>query len=106
MSNAARATLTWLQGNRSLEQAIVRKCLILREKEIEMGRKAALWVDFHVPAHCGSVCTVDGEKRIGRGESRPLVAVEKWMVLREALPESGRFLNQVAVVPAARSGQG
>ena len=30
----------------------------------------------------------------------------RWrMVLREALPESGRFLNQVAIVSAAGSGQ-
>jgi hypothetical protein len=44
-------------------------------------------------------CAVDGEKSIRRGESRPLVSVDEGMVLREALPERGSFLDQVGVIP-------
>ena len=42
---------------------------------------------------------VDGEKGIRGGESRALVAVDEGMVLREALPERGGFLDQVGVKP-------
>lgn len=40
-------------------------------------------------------CTIDSEKGIRRGESRPLVAVEEGMILSQALPERGSLLNQV-----------
>ena len=41
---------------------------------------------------------VDGQKRVRRRESGPLVAVDKGMVLGQALPERGRFLHQIGVV--------
>jgi len=49
---------------------------------------------------------VDGKKRVRGGERRPLVAVDEGMVLREALPECGGFLDQVGVMPRLRSVQG
>src|SRR5579862_184068 len=49
---------------------------------------------------------IDGEKSIRRGESRPLVAVDKGTVLREALPERCGFLDQVSVITGLRSVEG
>ena len=45
---------------------------------------------------------VDGQKSVRGGESSPLVAVNKRMVLREALPERGGFLDQIGVMPGLR----
>ena len=49
---------------------------------------------------------VDGEKCIRGGESRALVAVDEGMVLREALPERGGFLDQVGVITGLRPVEG
>ena len=49
---------------------------------------------------------VDSQERCRHGHRNPLVSIDERVVLREALPESSRFLNQVAVVPAAGSSQG
>ena len=50
--------------------------------------------------------TVDGEKRIRGGEGRFFVAVDKGMVLREALPEGGGLLDQVGVITGLRAIEG
>ena len=42
--------------------------------------------------------TVNSEKRICGGKSGPLVAVGEGMILLEALPEGGGFLDQVGVM--------
>ena len=47
---------------------------------------------------CRNTCAVNGKKGVGGGKRRPLVAVDQWMVLRQALPESGGFLDQIQVV--------
>src|ERR1700677_2168155 len=50
----------------------------------------------------GEVRAVDGEKSIGRRESRPLVAVDKRMVLGKAFPQRGGLLNKVGVITGLR----
>ena len=45
-------------------------------------------------------------KVLRRGESRTLVAVDKGMVLREALPERCGLLDQVGVITGLRSVEG
>jgi hypothetical protein len=45
---------------------------------------------------------VDGQKRIGGGKSRSLVAVDERMVLGQALPKRGRFLDEIGVVAGLR----
>jgi len=42
----------------------------------------------------------------GDGDSDPFVAVHERMILREALPHSGRLLNQVLVLAAPRARDG
>jgi hypothetical protein len=46
---------------------------------------------------------VDGEKGVGGGEGRPLVAVDEGMVLREAFPQGGGLLDEVGVVAGLRA---
>jgi hypothetical protein len=50
--------------------------------------------------------TVDPEKSGGDSDSDPFVAVHERMILREALPKSGRLLDQVLVVAAGRARDG
>jgi hypothetical protein len=52
---------------------------------------------------CRNTCAVNGKKGVGGGKRRPLVAIDQWMVLRQALPESGGFLDQIQVVASLRS---
>jgi hypothetical protein len=47
---------------------------------------------------CRNTFAVNGKKGVGGGKRRPLVAIDQWMVLRQALPESGGFLDQIQVV--------
>ena len=47
--------------------------------------------------------TIDGEESVHGGESGPLVAVDKWMVLCKALPKSGGFFDKVCVITGLRS---
>ena len=49
---------------------------------------------------------VDGEEGKRGGESRALVAVDEGMVLRQALPEGGGFLDQVGVIAGLRPVKG
>ena len=49
---------------------------------------------------------VDREKRIGRGKTNALVAIDEDMVPGQALPESCRFRDQVSVIAGLRSKQG
>jgi len=42
---------------------------------------------------------IDCEKSIGSREGRPLVPIDKRMVLREAFPQRGGFLDQVRIIP-------
>src|ERR1700736_4294257 len=42
--------------------------------------------------------SVYGEKGVGSRKGRPLVAVYERMALRQALPESSRFLDHISVV--------
>src|ERR1039458_3409528 len=49
---------------------------------------------------------VDSQERCRHGHRNPLVSINERVVLREALPESSRLLNQVTVIPAAGSSQG
>lgn len=44
---------------------------------------------------------VDSQERCCHGHREAFVSIHERMVLREALPQSGRFLNRVAVVSAA-----
>ena len=44
---------------------------------------------------------VDSQERCRHGHRNPLVSINERVVLREALPESSRLLNQVTVIPAA-----
>lgn len=48
---------------------------------------------------------VDAEKRSGHCDRNTFVAIDERMVLRETFLQRGSFLNDVTVVPAARSGQ-
>src|ERR1700693_6478891 len=50
--------------------------------------------------------SVDGERGIHRGESRALVAVDERMILRQAFPQRGGFLNQVGVITGLRPVKG
>src|SRR5690242_14440761 len=50
--------------------------------------------------------TVDREKGICAGESIALAAVSKRMVLRDTLPESGGFFDQVGVISRLRPVEG
>ena len=49
---------------------------------------------------------VDREKRIGRGKTDALVAIDEDMVPGQAFPESCRFRDQVSVIAGLRSKQG
>jgi len=49
---------------------------------------------------------VDGEKGIHGRESRALVAVDEGVVLRQALPKRGGFLDRVGVITGLRPVQG
>jgi hypothetical protein len=49
---------------------------------------------------------VDGEKGIRGGEGRALVAIDEGMVLRQALPECGCFLDQAGVITGLRPVEG
>ncbi len=49
---------------------------------------------------------VDGAKSIRGGESCPLVAVDDGMILREAFPECGGFLDQAGVIAGLRPVEG
>lgn len=49
---------------------------------------------------------IDGEKGVRSSECRALVAVDKGMILREALPQRCRFLNQVGVITGLRPEEG
>jgi hypothetical protein len=51
-------------------------------------------------------CTVDCEKSIRGSESCALVAVDKRMVLREALPERRGFSDQVGIITGLRPVEG
>ena len=69
-------------------------CLV----EVQQERKCVGVVEFQPVA-------VDVEESGCHGHCDKFVSIHERMVLREALPESGGFLNQVTVVPAAGSRQ-
>ena len=69
-------------------------CLV----EVQQERKRIGIVEFQPVA-------IDLEEGGCHRHSDTFVTVHERMVLREALPESGRFLNQVTIVSAAGSGQ-
>src|SRR5712692_1685116 len=48
------------------------------------------------------VQAVDGKKRIRGGESRPLVAIDKGLILSQALPKRGGFLDEIGVIASLR----
>ena len=54
----------------------------------------------------GDAGAVNGKKGVGRGEGRPLVTVDERMVLREAFPQGGRFLDQVRIIAGLRPVEG
>ena len=49
---------------------------------------------------------IDGEKRIGGGESRALVAVDEGMILGQAFPQRGGFLDVVGIITGLRPEKG
>src|SRR5207247_7840509 len=49
---------------------------------------------------------VDGKKSIHGGKSRSLVAIDEGMILRQALPERGGFLDKIGIIAGLRPIQG
>lgn len=76
-------------GNKLVETELV--CLVKRGHEVVRFLSAGR-----------ELRAIDGEKRICGGKSRALVAVEKRVALRQALPQRGGFLDEAVVVTGLR----
>src|SRR5579871_2980793 len=64
---------------------------------VEAGEELDRFLRVRIQTH-----SVDGQENVPGRESGPLVAIDKRMVLRKALPKRGSFLNQIGVVPGLR----
>ena len=82
-------------------QPLAQMLEIKRADEIQVEHK-----DFCLASACGQPDLVDGKEGVHSGEGGALVAVNEWVVLRQALPESGGFLNQIGIIAGLWSKQG
>ena len=71
---------------------------IQRPRGIEVEQKA-----LGLGGACRQLGAIYDQERVGGGEGRALIAVDKRMVLRQAFPERGCFLDQVGVVAGLRA---